>query len=261
MQVEQHDIESLLAYRPRTDYRISERWLLAPISNYLIWGILPWTFVIGLFLQLPPDVLGAVRIGLIILGLLASALSAQLVYLLVNRRNNHFAREQATFRNLLDILGPKVPVNDENGQWRLMNNYRCYKWLSEYCGEKSAILQALLTLIPYAGWVILMSELLLLTDDWKEHEIREDYMIQEVNGTLGFLGLYLLPNRLRPSILRFRSSVLFLLLSIFTLGLGTLVWLYLSIRDPYEHFEYHSHFEFPLAGLLGPPKAPTGVVA
>jgi len=222
---------------------------------------MPWVFLIGILGPVPPDILDIALVIFLFGALFSSAASAYLIYLLVNRRNNHLAREQAMFRDVLDILRPKVPVNDPNAQWRLTNNYRCYQWLSDSSGESSAILRSLLFLIPYVGWVFLMGELLFLTDDWKEHEIREDYMIQEVNGTLGMLGLYTLPNRLRPSSLRFRSSAVYLILSIFTLGLASLVWLYVSISDPYEHFEYHSHFEFPLVGLLGPPKPPAGVVA
>jgi len=261
MQIEQHEIETLLGYRPRTDYRISERWLIAAIANYLVWAVLPWLFFFGIFGLLPVDILNAIILPLEALGFLASACSAYLVYLLINRRNNHFAREQAMFRNVLETIGPKLPANDANGQWRLANNYRCYQWLSDSSGERSAVLESLLVLIPYIGWFLMMFELLLLSDDWKEHELREDYMIQEINGTLSTMGLYLLPSRLRPSPVRFRSSAVYLVLSIFTLGLAELVWLYVSVSDPYEHFEYHSHFEFPLAGLLGPPKSPTGAMS
>src|SRR5437867_440865 len=277
MQAEQHEIETLLGYRARTDHRISERLLVAPILTYVILAVMPW-IVIGAFGQLPVEIIEVILVVLGTVGLFASAFTAYLVYLLVNRRNNHFEREQAMFGNVLEILRAKVPPSDANGQWRLSNNYRCYQWLGESSGERSAILQALLVLtpflgwvllkfgplwvfIPYLGWVLLMFELLLLTDDWKEHEFREDYMIQEVNGTLGMLGLYQLPNRLRPSPIRSRSAAVYLILSIFTLGVAELVWLYLSTSDPYEHFEFHSHFEFPLAGLLGPPKPPAGVVA
>jgi len=260
MQTEQHEIETLLGYRARTDHHISERLLVAPILTYLILAVMPW-ILLGAFGQIPLEIVDVILIVLGTVGLFASASSAYLVYLLVNRRNNHFARERAMFGNVLEILRAKVPPSDANGQWRLSNNYRCYQWLGESSGERSAILQALLVLIPYLGWFLLMFELLLLTDDWKEHEFREDYMIQEVKGTLGMLGLYQLPNRLRPSPIRSRNAAVYLILSIFTIGVAELVWLYLSTSDPYEHFEFHSHFEFPLAGLLGPPKPPGGAIA
>src|SRR6266702_414540 len=215
MQSEQHQIETLLGYRARTDHHISERLLVAPILTYLILAVIPWIFV-GAFGQVPLEIFDAVLIVLVTLGVFASASLGYLVYLIVNRRNNHFAREEAMFGNVLEILRAKVPPSDANGQWRLSNNYRCYQWLGESSGERSAILQALLVLIPYLGWFLLMFELLLLTDDWKEHEFREDYMIQEINGTLGMLGLYQLPNRLRPSPIRSRSAAVYLILSIFT---------------------------------------------
>ncbi len=237
-----------------------ERLLIAPVLTYLILAVAPWVLVVGVFGQIPLDLIDATLITLVTVGIFSSAFSAYLVYLLVNRRNNHFGREQAMFGHVLDLLRAKVNPGDVNGQWRLANNYRCYQWLSESSSERSAVMQALLVLIPYLGWFLLMFELLLLTDDWKEHEFREDYMVQEINGTMGMLGLYQLPPRLRLSPVRSRSSAVYLVISIFTLGLAELVWLYLSTSDPYEHFEYHSHLEFPLAGLLGPPKPPTGVL-
>jgi len=133
MQTEQHEIETLLGYRARTDHHISERLLVAPILTYLILAVMPW-IVIGTFGQTPLEIVD-ILIVLVTVGLFASAFTAYLVYLLVNRRNNHFAREQAMFGNVLEILRAKVPPSDANGQWRLSNNYRCYQWLGAPCAH------------------------------------------------------------------------------------------------------------------------------
>src|SRR6266540_2092187 len=212
----QQEIEALLSLRPRTDYHISGKWLLAAVGNYLIWATLPWIILLGFVGGVPLAIIGPVLVILGTVGLIASASSAYLVYLLVNRRNTHFAREQAVFGSALDILRTKVRPDDMNAQASLVNNYRYYQWLGETSGEKSAILQSLLTLVPYLGWLFLTFELLPLCDDWKEHEVREDYMIQDVNRTLGLIGSHFLPARLRPSPVRFRSGVLYLILSIVT---------------------------------------------
>src|SRR5712692_8185930 len=114
MQTEQHEIETLLGYRARTDHHISERLLVPPILTYLILAVMPW-IVIGAFGQTPVEIIDVILIILGSVGLFASSSSAYLVYLLVNRRNNHFAREQAMFGNVLEILRARVSPSDANG--------------------------------------------------------------------------------------------------------------------------------------------------
>src|SRR5712692_3568432 len=114
MQTEQHEIETLLGYRARTDHHISERLLVAPILTYLILAVMPW-IVIGAFGQTPVEIIDVILVVLGTARLFASASSAYLVYLLVNRRNNHFAREQAMFVNVFDVHRAKVPPSDANG--------------------------------------------------------------------------------------------------------------------------------------------------
>ena len=254
----QEEIEALLNYRPRTDYKISGKWLLAPVGNYLLMGAILLVLFLELSGQLPADVFEVVLATLATMTLVAFAATAYLVYLLVNRRNVHFAREQAMFGSVVEILRGKVRPDDANAQASLASNYQCYYWLSERSGERSAILEALLSPV---GWVLMMFELLFLGEDWKEHEKREDYMIQEVNRTLSFLGYYVLPTRLRPSQVRLRDSAVWLVLTLFTLGIAELVWFYNAVEDPLEHFEFHSHLEFPMAGLSAPPKTSPGAAA
>lgn len=251
-------MEALLSHRSRTDYPISGRWVLAPVGSYLVLGAISLVVFLGVSGLVPFSVLEIVLSVLGTLGLVAFAGTAYLVYLLVNRRNSHFAREQALFGKVLEIIRSKVRPEDASAQASLASNYQCYYWFAQSSGEKSAILQALLTPI---GWILVMFELLFLSEDWKEHEKREDYMIQELNRTLGFLGSYLLPTRLRPSPVRLRDSAVYLVLTIITLGIAELVWLYLSVEDPAEHFEFHSHLEFPLAGLSAQQQTPPGPVA
>ncbi len=245
----QPDFNTLLNYRSRTDYPVPAVWIVLPMANYLVWAIFPWVIFLGVIggmsiTQLSP-VLGVLGGA----GLLSATASAYVVYMLANRRNTHFAREQALFGGVLAILRARVHPEDTNAQVSLASTHRYHAWLAESSGEKSAILQALLALIPYLGWVCLVLELLLLSDDWKDHEIREDLMVQELNRTLGIMGFTPVPTRLRPSLVRHRSTALLFVLSILTVGLVEIVWLYSSIGDPREHFEFHIHLEGSLASL------------
>ncbi len=243
------DVKTLLGYRSRTDYTIPHVWILLPVLNYLFWAALPWVIFLGALSGNSISSYSPVLGSLVAAGLLASVTSAYPVYLLMNRRNTHFAREKALFGEVLAGLGDKVRPEDANAQLSLSSTYRYYAWLAESSGEKSALFQAFLAMIPYVGWLFLLFSLVFLTDDWKEHEKREDFMVQELNKTLSVMGYPAVSARLRQSQVRYRSTALFVLLSIFTLGLVELVWLYLSMGDPREHLEFHNYLEGSLATL------------
>src|SRR5262245_15770712 len=108
MQTEQHEIEALLGSRARTDHRISERLLIGTILTNLQLVFNPLILLNGAFSQFSFEIIDATLIVLVTVGFFSSALSAYFVYLIVNRRNNHLAREQAMFGDVLQLLRAKV---------------------------------------------------------------------------------------------------------------------------------------------------------
>ncbi len=234
--------------REKTDATLPNSWLLTPIASYVIWA-----FVAALVGTSGILGIGSLAYALTILGLAGFFLStgtAYLVFRLVNRRNNHFAREQALLWQSLERVRSSVKPIDMNAQMALNWADRNFGRLAETSGERSAVLWALLTLIPYAGWLVLIVVLSFLSDDMNGHKIREENVVQDLNGyfrTVGSPGLPLPLHRSR------HLFVLYAVLSIVTLGVFSLFWLYESMTAPLGHFQYHLALEDSLAKSLLPP--------
>ena len=88
-----------------------------------------------------------------------------------------------------------------------------------------------------------------LTKDYYEHERREDTFLEFLNATLNKLGLPTLTYK-REKMIPKRSIVLYIILSIITLGIFTLYWVYVIIEDPNKHFKEHEKWENELMKIL-----------
>ena len=235
----------LLEARTRTDYDIPPKWAWGSVASYVIWTAIPIIVYLdrgrsGTQLAIPLGILG-------LAGFLSSTLSSYLVYRLVNRRNTHFAREEAFLWKTLDTVKSKTPQTDMRTLLPLSSAEQGLAQLSETGREHSAILWALLTLIPYIGWVAMIYVLAFLSNDIRKHELREDLVLEDLGRVLKTQGGQDLPMRQRrvPN----RSIPLHVLLSIATLCVFLLVWLYQLVKDPQAHFEYHRSFEEVLPGF------------
>jgi hypothetical protein len=107
--------------------------------------------------------------------------------------------------------------------------------------ERSAILWAMLVLIPYLGWLFLIIALYHLSEESNVHERKERLLLEDLDRVLGATGSQRIPvdTQYIPS----RNSAGFLLASLFTIGIGSIFWLYEMISSPNRHFGYHSDFE------------------
>lgn len=272
-------LSMLVQMRPRTDVEIPPTWLLLPLASYLVWAAFAvegWIGGVGLgTVNLGP--LGVIDfsfsgiLGLIgILGLMSSAGSSYVIYRLMDRINMHSARTQILLSKTLGALesrvggvqgsGALLPLNSaESNLLRLAHGER----------ERSATLWALLALVPFIGWIFMVGALWLLSRDLSRHKHREGVVLEDVDRTLRTSGLQgiqvanvqthsrvvLGVTIIIVSLIELLSTFLFgfegaSVLVYLTLGVFSLVWIDLAIRDPGRHFHYHSLVESEIVRML-----------
>ncbi len=176
-------------------------------------------------------------------GLISTLLYVYLFYLLINRRNKHFARQSRFTEDLIKYLqsvsGKKKGVDIQTGISSLERSNRDVKYEEV---EKSAGLWAILTIIPFVNLFAILYILYFLGTDYRRHEIRENGFVEDTNKVLDKLGLGgITERRLDP--IPDRSFVLYLVLTVVALGLFGIYWLYTLITDPNNHFKHHLTWE------------------
>ncbi len=195
----------------------------------------------------PVDGLGVVTILLIFLIMLVGlAFNIYVIYKWVSRRNEHFKRQKLLFKAIISYLRAKTPK--EEGALAQLN--RLDSILSEIETEeeeKNAILWALIQFIPYVGGILLLYVYHFLNKDFWRHERREDHFLDVVSSVLGDKSRFFyeksvcVPNR---------NTVLYIVLSLVTLGFFGLYWVYTLTKDPNEHFKRHISWESQLLQVL-----------
>src|SRR5213593_315267 len=178
----QPTLESLVAARPRTDSVVPELWISVPITTFFFWALIAvviatdsdsafsnLTVPLGI-LTFSFNLLGILEMT----GLLLSAATAYLVYMLVNRRNIHVAREQAVLAKTLDWAMFRTKQDDLKTLLPLNSAEHGFAELVQSSGEKSGILWGMLSMIPFVGWLAMVYVLSFLSGDLKKHELREE---------------------------------------------------------------------------------------
>jgi len=98
--------------------------------------------------------------------------------------------------------------------------------------EKNAVLWLLLSFfVPFVSVYIYH----FLTMDFYNHERREDRFLEALNRCFEKLGISAITYR-RVRIMQHRNTILYLILSIITLGIFALYWVYVLTNDPNNHF-------------------------
>ncbi len=112
--------------------------------------------------------------------------------------------------------------------------------------EKGAMLWAILSAFVFpALWYVWY----FLTKDFYKHERREDGFWEDMSRILDKSGIkFVVPRRVEP--VPERNFVLYLILTIMTVGLFGIYWLYILLKDPNQHFMYHGQIEDQLLSTL-----------
>jgi hypothetical protein len=178
-------------------------------------------------------------IGLLLSGLINFVVNIVLTYILVNRRNTHFTRQQFLYE---DVTVSLKSLAEKKGIDLKVNLYSIQKTGSETKTEetkKDALLWAFLSsFIPFVSWFVNY----FLMNNFYNHERREDEFWENINNALKKLGSSLsLPQRIEA--IPNRSFSLYLILSIITVGFFGIYWVFILIKDPNVHFKYHVQVE------------------
>jgi uncharacterized membrane protein len=237
-------LRSDIRMRAETDRILSPLWVFLPLLA------IPLFAIGGLFgAVLGGPFLGALFV-LPVAGFAITVVMIYFVYLLIKRRNRHFAREHHLVADLAAALRGVAAKRGANVEVPVGAMERTLRDMQMEETEKSAALWAILMLIPFVNIVAALYILYFLTKDYFKHERREDMVLQDVGRGMSALNLAFDWRRPVGTALPERSYVLYLVLTIVTLGLFGIYWWYVLVRDPNAHFQTHPSFEEPLLQSL-----------
>ena len=189
-----------------------------------------WTVVLGIL-----GVIGALIYGVVI------------DFQLLNRRNDHFARQHGLIRELVNGLREQHGSNarvrahldtiDGVRQEMLITEGRREPWLW-------VLLWPLLTLGIAGFWTLYW-----LTVDWRRHAGRQRMITGELSAIFREIG-YPAPNLTDEGVTPERKYWLFLVLTLVTLGIFGIYWQYVIFRDGNVHMRADEFWEDQLLNTL-----------
>ncbi|MEM4671267.1 MAG: DUF4234 domain-containing protein [Desulfurococcaceae archaeon] len=159
---------------------------------------------------------------------IGAIINIYVLYKWISRRNNHFRRTASLYGNLVSALESLKLTDAEVAQIRSSVQEMQYEER-----EKSAALWIILSLIV---GIVILYVYHFLNKDFHKHERREVAIYENLARILERRGIAV--SRLEPRIPS-RSTILYIVLSIITLGIFGLYWIYTLTRDPNEHFRAH----------------------
>ncbi len=178
---------------------------------------------------------------------------AVLVYKLVKRRDEHFKRDALLRQGIIEYLDANsiAEQKDINVERWTMNTIDIYCRSDEH--ERSpatwGVLVGVLAFIPLIGIIFLLYALYFLSKDPTAHEDRQIGFNQQLQISLMKLGKQPL-NSIQWAPLPRRSTSVYVILSILTLGFFLPYWWYVVIRDMNDHLAKQWRFENELVEML-----------
>ncbi len=168
-----------------------------------------------------------------ILWFIAFLLKIYVFYKWLSRWNDHYERTYLFFTALLDLArntGLKRAATIESR----VNEYKV-----RYHKRSAGLLAILASIIPFVDWYVYH----ILNKDFHKHSLDEKLIYTEVYEDLRDNGITLTRRPEELYVIPDRSTILYIVISIITLGLFYLYWWYTLTKDPNEHFETHRIIE------------------
>jgi len=247
--------------RHESDPTMSTAWLLVyliPIFAVIITVITVFYVVFAAMAEpwiVPEEpwvawpLVAALIILLVLLAIIGFIVSIILTYKLVNRRNTHFKRQMFLSEDVVAAVKTIAAKKGVDVEASLSSIERTVREAKAEETEKGAVLWAILTAVPYIGSLAQWYVYYFLMKDFYKHERREDGFWEDLSRTLNKIGItFSVPRRIETT--PDRSFVLYLILSIITVGLFGIYWLYVLLKDPNEHFKYHVQVEDQLLSTM-----------
>ena len=182
----------------------------------------------------------------IILYASAAVIDIYVLYKWIKRRNDHFRRQILEMKTIVDLIRKKSFQSkiDVDEQIDSLNNLVRESEYEET--EKSAALWIILTLLVS---VLIFYVYHFLTKDFRKHEFREERFLEVLNRTLEKIGLPSLAFR-REHYIPERNTVLYVILTVLTIGLFGFYWVYVLTKDPNNHFKEQIRWEDELISIF-----------
>ncbi len=232
--------------RATTDRAVSDKWIVWGIASYIMWTFLAVAIITRAF---QPAVSLDTFVGVVAsLGLISSIGFSYGIFRVIDTQNNHSGREQALLSEAIGLSRSRAPKDDMRIMLPLNSAEQDLQQVIAKSRERSGFLWALLAALPYVGWIFLIVALVFLTQESTGHLRTEQPLLEDLDRTmrgLGSPGLSLLAQRQTA-----RHAGLFGVVSILTLGLFTLFWMFLLVQDQEAHFSYHAVYEKSLLKAL-----------
>ncbi|PVX23398.1 MAG: hypothetical protein CW691_10660 [Candidatus Bathyarchaeum sp.] len=263
MEASLSNIRKDVQMQKKSDRQMSTAWLLVYIIPLIISVVASCYFVtvfMDLFstvdFSLPsssyssydwlPDEFMSVWIIVMLTGAANSVATLTLNYLLVNRRATHFKRQNFLHEDTISTIGSIAKTKEIDMDADLSSLQRTLKEANIEKTEKSAILWSILSMfVPFVQLYVYY----FLVNDFYRHERIEDSFWADVSTAMNKLDInFSMPRRTEA--MPYRSFVLYLILSIVTMGLFVVYWLYALLKDPNTHFKYHTQTENQLLTVL-----------
>ena len=264
-----------------SDRQMSAAWIMVPLFQILSIVILVITIIAivfsGILSGVGPTTSGSVFALAAIVGLLViflfvsfvlSIFFAVMLYRLVSRRNNHFARQlfiyedlEGTAKELAAKKGIDVSLSLDNlrrlkreaqsdeisrdaALWSVILVFAAGFSIPSLAFNGFAGVSLIAVFAQYYVYYFLMK-------DWFRHERREDIFVYELARLFAAVGINLnLPRRSLPT--PDRSFVVYLVLTIVTLGFFGVYWVYVLLTDPNNHLQYQAMVEDTIMAQMSP---------
>jgi len=158
-------------------------------------------------------------------------------YFLVKRMRDHFRRQRKLEMGIIELLRSRG-IDDQT----LRQLQAIHEEAKREEKERNPVLWAILLLIPIVDLYVFFK----VIDDFWHHIVRQKRFMTIASTALSQLGISLPEETLFSR----HDFVVFLILSIVTLGVYTLAVMYMLFKGLNKHFEYHRTWEETLRSSL-----------